>query len=160
MLEKISDPRDVRRWEGGFPVGHRYTPGVAGAAFFAALRDRGVFLGSRCEACSYTYVPARLFCERCFAELAADTEVGPGGVLRSFTIGFTDLEGDELDEPVAIGLVQLEGADAVLLHRLVDTGDEPLEIGERVEAVLRPEGERTGSIDDVTGFRVMNDHAS
>jgi hypothetical protein len=159
VLEKITDPRDVRRWEGGMPVRHRYTPGVAGEAFFTALRDRGVFLGSRCEACAYTYVPARLFCERCFAELAADTEVGPAGVLRSFTIGFTDIEGAPLDEAVTVGLVQLEGADAVLLHRLVDVGDEPLEIGERVQAVLRPDGERTGSIDDVAGFRVLGDDA-
>lgn len=157
MLEKISDPRDVRRWDGGLPVAHRYTPGVAGEVFFAALRDRGVFLGSRCEACSYTYVPARLFCERCFAELAADTEVGPAGVLRSFTIGFADADGRELDQPVTVGLIQLDGADAVLMHRLMDTGDEPLEIGERVEAALRPDGERHGSIDDVLGFRVLSE---
>ena len=154
MLERIADPREVRRWDGGMPVAHRYTPGVAGSAFFEALRDRGVFLGSRCRTCAYTYVPVRAFCERCFAALAADTEVGPAGVLRSFAIGFTDLEGRALDEPVTVGLVQLDGADAVLLHRLVDTGDEPLAIGSRVEAVLRPSGERIGSIDDVVGFRL------
>ena len=88
MLEKIARPEEIRRWEGDMPVRHRYTPGVAGDAFFTALKDRGVLLGSRCEHCSYTYVPARLFCERCFAELSADTEVGPGGELVSFTIVF------------------------------------------------------------------------
>jgi uncharacterized OB-fold protein len=31
--------------------------------------------------------------------------------------------------------------------------DEPLEIGERVEAVLRPSDRRTGSILDIEGFR-------
>jgi uncharacterized OB-fold protein len=157
MLEKIARPEEVRRWDGEIPVGHRYTPGVAGEAFFAALRDRGVLLGSRCEACSYTYVPARLFCERCFAELTADTEVGPGGVLVSFTIGFVDLQGRPLEEPVTFGLVRLDGADAVLLHRILDPGEEPLEIGERVEAVLRPPGERTGAILDLEGFRLAED---
>ena len=88
MLEKIARPEEIRRWDGDMPVRHRYTPGVAGDAFFTALKERGVLLGSRCEHCSYTYVPARLFCERCFAELAADTEVGPGGELVSFTIVF------------------------------------------------------------------------
>jgi len=83
MLEKIARPEEIRRWDGDMPVRHRYTPGVAGDAFFTALKDRGVLLGSRCEHCSYTYVPARLFCERCFAELAADTEVGPGGELAA-----------------------------------------------------------------------------
>jgi uncharacterized OB-fold protein len=153
MLEKITQPADVRRWPGDFPVRHRYTPGVAGEVFFIALRDRAVLLGSRCEECDYTYVPARLFCERCFAELAADVEVGPEGTLVSFTIGFVGVEGEPLDVPVILGLVQLDGADAVLLHHLLEVGDRPLEIGERVEVVLRPAGERTGSILDIEGFR-------
>lgn len=155
MLEKIALPDEVRRWDGEFPVRHRYTPGVAGTAFFTALRDRGVLLGSRCDACSYTYVPARLFCERCFAELAADTEVGPGGELVSFTIGFVGLEGEPLEEPETIGLVRLDGADSVLVHRVLDA-DEPLEIGERVETVLRPDGERSGTILDIAGFRSVD----
>ncbi len=152
MLEKIALPDEVRRWDGELPVRHRYTPGVAGTDFFTALRDRGVLLGSRCEACSYTYVPARLFCERCFAELAADTEAGPGGELVSFTIGFVGLEGEPLEDPETIGLVRLDGADSVLVHRVLGA-DEPLEIGERVEVVLRPEGEREGTILDIEGFR-------
>ena len=152
MLEKIALPDEVRRWDGEFPVRHRYTPGVAGTAFFTALRDRGVLLGSRCEVCSYTYVPARLFCERCFAELAADTEVGPGGELVSYTIGFVGLEGEPLADPETIGLVRLDGADSVLVHRVLDA-DEPLEIGERVEVVLRPLGDRKGTILDIEGFR-------
>jgi uncharacterized OB-fold protein len=153
VLQKLERPDEVRRWDGRIPVSHRYTPGVAGEVFFTALRDRGVLLGSRCGSCSYTYVPARLFCERCFAELSADVEVGPGGELASFTISYTDLEGDPLEQPVTIGLVRPDGADAALVHRVVETGDEPLEIGQRMEIVLKPEDERTGSIDDIEGFR-------
>ncbi len=157
MLEKISDPDAVRRWEGDFPVGHRYTPGVAGEAFFTALRDRGVLLGSRCSSCAYTYVPARMFCERCFAELGSDTEVGPGGALVSFTIVFQGVDGEPLDRPETLGLVRPDGADGVLLHRVLDQGDEPLEVGGRVEVVLRPHAERVGSILDIEGFRVVHD---
>jgi uncharacterized protein len=94
-----------------------------------------------------------LFCERCFAELVADVELGPAGVLVSFTIGFVGIEGEALDVPMTFGLIRLDGADAVLVHRLVETGEEPLEIGQRVEAVLRPAGERIGSILDIEGFR-------
>ena len=153
MLEKLERPDDVRRWAGRVPVSHRYTPGVAGDVFFTALRDRGVLLGSRCDSCDYTYVPARLFCERCFAELSADAEVGPGGELVSFTISYTGLEGKPLEQPVAIGLVRPDGADAALVHRIVETGEEPLEIGQRMEVVLKQQGERAGSIDDIEGFR-------
>jgi uncharacterized OB-fold protein len=140
---------------GDLPVRFRYTPGIGATAFLEALRDRGVLLGSRCESCSYTYVPARLFCERCFAELSADTEVGPQGTLVSFTIGFVGIEGEPLDETETFGLVRLDGADAVLLHRMLDVGDEPLEIGERVEAVIRNPNNREGSILDIEGFRAL-----
>ncbi len=152
MLERIARPDRVRRWPGDLPVRHRYTPGVAGDAFFTALRDRGVLLGSRCESCSFTYVPARLFCERCFAELKPTVEAGPGGELVSFTIVFVGIEGEPLDTPVSLGLVRLDGADTVLLHRVLEPGEEPLEIGRRVEVVLRPEAERSGSILDIEGF--------
>ena len=155
MLERITQPDEIRYWPGDMPVEHRYTPGVAGEVFFIALRDRGVLLGSRCEHCSYTYVPARLFCERCFAELAADTEVGPQGVLVSFTIGFVGIEGEPLEEAETFGLVKLDGADAVLLHRVLNVGDEPLEIGERVEVVIRNPNARVGSILDIEGFRAL-----
>lgn len=155
MLERLVSPADVRRWDGGIPVRHRYTPGVAGAVFFEALRDRGVILGSRCEACSYTYVPARLFCERCFAELAADADVGPRGTLVSFTVGYADEADEKFEEPVTLGLVRLDGADAVLMHLILEAGEEPLEIGGRVEVVLRPPGERAGSILDIRGFQLV-----
>jgi uncharacterized protein len=153
VLHKLERPNEVRRWSGRIPVSHRYTPGVAGDVFFTALRDRGVLVGSRCDSCDYTYVPARLFCERCFAELSADAEVGPGGQLVSFTISYAGLEGEPLEQPVAIGLVRLDGADAAVVHRIVEMGDAPLEIGQRIEVVVRPDGERTGSILDIDGFR-------
>jgi uncharacterized OB-fold protein len=138
----------ARRVQGGLPVSFHYTPGVGNTAFFEALRDRGVLLGSRCSDCEFTYLPARIFCERCFAELAADTECGPGGTLESFTTGYVGIDGEPLDEPVTIGLVKLDHADTVLMHRLL--GDGPREIGMKVEAVVR--SERVGSILDVEGF--------
>jgi uncharacterized OB-fold protein len=155
VLEKVTDPRNVRLWEGQIPIAHRYTPGVAGEAFFRALRDRGEFLGSRCESCGLTYCPARLFCERCFSQLEADTVVGPQGQVESFTVGYVGMEGEPLDEPVVLGLVRLEGADTVLVHYLIDA--EALEIGLTVEPVLKQKRYRTGSILDIKGFRPVED---
>jgi hypothetical protein len=152
VFEKISDPKDVILWEGRVPIRHRYTPGVAGEAFFTALRDRARFVASRCSSCGITYCPPRLFCERCFeGPLAADIEVGPEGSVESFSVGYTGLEGEILDEPVTVGLVRLDGADTVLVHFLVDA--DHLMIGQRVQPAFQPKGKRTGSILDVRGFR-------
>jgi uncharacterized OB-fold protein len=151
VFEKLSDPKDVRLWEGRIPIRHRYTPGVAGEAFFTALKDRGEFLASRCESCAVTYCPPRLFCERCFdGPLAADRSAGPQGVVESFTVGSSGIEGEPLAEPVAVGLIRLDGADTVLVHFLLGEG---FRLGDRVEAVLKAKGQRTGSILDVRGFQ-------
>lgn len=150
MLEKLSDPRRARVIEGHIPLKHRYTPGVAGTVFFTALKD-GQFVGSRCDSCGITYCPPRLFCERCFDELSADVKVGPKGVVESFTVGYVDVEGEPLDEPIVVGLVRLDGADTVLMHFLVE--DDQPEIGQRVEPVFQAKSKRTGSILDLRGFR-------
>jgi hypothetical protein len=150
MLERASE---VRTWPGELPFSYRYTPGVAGARFLEALRDRGVLLGSRCTACAYTYVPARLFCERCLADLSgAEVEVGPAGVLESFTVCRVADDGTPLDAPLALGLVRPDGADAVLLHRVL--APEP-RVGMRVEVVLEPPERRRGRILDIVGFRAL-----
>ena len=136
----------IRRIEGGMPVSFRYTPGVGNTAFFEALRDRGVFLGSRCPDCAVTYLPARIFCERCLAGLTPDTECGPEGVVVSWTVAHVGVDGEALDAPVPFALVQLDGADTVLLHRLLGEAD----IGGRVRAVLSED--RSGAIGDLEGF--------
>lgn len=134
---------------GELSVAFRYTPGVGNTAFFEALRDRGVFLGSRCDRCEVTYLPARVFCERCLAELEPSVECGPEGELVSWTVARVDVDDRPLDPPAVLGLVRLEGADTVLLHRLVGFEGDP-EIGSSVRAVLSPA--REGSILDVDGF--------
>jgi len=139
-----------RRIDGTLPVAYRYTPGVGNTAFFTALRDRGAFLGSRCPSCELTYVPARVFCERCFAALDADTPCGPGGTVESCTSLHVDVDDRPLAAPERYGLIRLDGADTVLLHRLLDgEGWEPA-IGDRVVAVLHPD--REGWITDIEGF--------
>jgi uncharacterized protein len=134
---------------GELSVSFRYTPGVGNTAFFEALRDHGVFLGSRCEDCGVTYLPARIFCERCLAELEPSLECGPEGELVSWTLVRVDVDDQPLDRPVTYGLVRLDGADTVLLHRLLDVDGEPT-IGMRVRPVLA--SERDGSILDIEGF--------
>jgi uncharacterized OB-fold protein len=137
------------RIPGELGVSYRYTPGVGNTAFFEALRDRGVFLGSRCDRCAVTYLPARVFCERCLAELVPGIECGPEGELISWTFVREDVDGNPVEPPVMYGLVRLDGADTVLLHRLVGVDGEPA-IGGRVRAAI--EETRDGSILDVVGF--------
>jgi hypothetical protein len=135
----------VRRIEGELPVAFRYTPGVGNTVFFEALRDRGTFLGSRCADCGVTYVPARIFCERCLAGLVPDTECGPEGP-SSRGPSPQDVDGTAARARRGVRLVRLDGADTVVLHRLLGTADD------RWTRPGRPATGSHGSIHDLEGF--------
>ena len=73
-------------------------------------------------------------------------------VVESFTVLHISLDGTPLDEPDVLALIQLDGADSVLVHRLGDVAVDELRIGMRVKAVLEPRRKRKGSILDIRHF--------
>lgn len=144
---------DTRAWPGEIPLESLYTAGLAGQMFFSALQERGEIVGTRCDPCQQVYVPARAFCERCFAELANPVTVKPEGTLVSFTFCAYDRDQRPLDSPQALALVRLDGATTVMLHYLLKVSrPEQVRIGARVRALIKPKPKRTGSILDIEGF--------
>jgi uncharacterized OB-fold protein len=145
-----------KTWHGEIPVTNFYTAGAGGQMFFTALQERGELVATRCADCKQVYLPARLFCERCFAELSEQVTVGPAGILRSCAGSTVDHDGQPLRDVQFWGLVQLEGATTVLVHRLLKVTDpSQIKIGGKVEAVIKPKAKRTGSILDIEGFRLL-----
>ena len=126
--------------ESAIRIPFRYAAGVAGSRFLAALRDERRILGGRCAACALVYAPLRSFCAACGAAPLAEVEIGPGGVLQSWT---------ERADGTVFALVRLDGADAALLHRLLAAPGEA-RCGMRVRA--RFAAERRASILDIAGF--------
>ena len=145
----------MRTWRGEIPIKSLYTAGVAGQSFLEALKERGELVGTRCDACRQVYVPSRLFCERCFAELTEEIDIKPEGRLASFTFCNVQRDGSPLRRPLALALVQLDGATTFFLHRLLHvTKPSQVRIGARVKAVIKPKAKRKGSILDIEGFRL------
>jgi uncharacterized OB-fold protein len=154
MARAESQKNKIEKWRGGIPIESLYTAGTAGQIFLKALKEKGEIVGTRCDPCGQVYVPARRFCERCFAELTSEVTVKPEGVVKSFSYSYVDRDGTRLKQPVVSLLVQLEGATTVMLHRLLDAKElSRVAIGSRVKAVIKPKSRRTGSILDIEGFR-------
>lgn len=153
-MERISKPTEINHWLGHMEVDHyHYTAGLAGERFFTALRDEGKLLGSRCARCEITYIPPRIYCERCCAELTEFIDVGLRGRVRSFTIARIDREGQPLEEPETRALISFGDETTDLLHLLGEVEPDELCIGMEVEAVLKPKREREGKITDILYFR-------
>lgn len=149
--EHVERVTDLRAWPGEFPVSHLYTVGIAGERFLRELKESGRFLGTRCAACDHVYLPPSLFCPRCFAALEEWKEVGPQGTVRAVTTAHRDVDGGTLETPETLALIQLDGADGLLVQRIGEA--EGVSIGARVEAVLKEAAQREGSILDVRYFR-------
>jgi uncharacterized OB-fold protein len=152
LLEK--DRNAPQAWFGEMPITSRYTAGLAGEKFLRALKDEGKILGSHCDRCGITYVPARQFCERCMDELDETIDVGTEGELHTFTLLFENLDGTPREEPEIVAFISL--GDGGLVHRLDEVELDDLDIGMQVEAVFKPKTEREGSILDITYFRPVS----
>lgn len=151
FLERTTDPRRLRHWEGHMEADYIYTSGVAGERFFRALRDEGRLLAARCDACGLSYLPPRLFCERCFEELTQYVDVPAEGRVAALTVAHVDRRGNPLSRPDPWAFVTFRGIHGGLVHRLL--GD-PAQAkpGMRVRPRIRPKAYRTGTIADLEGF--------
>ena len=153
ILEKVDKLHQATAWQGDIPITSRYSAGLAGERFFREIKDHARFVGTHCESCGLIYVPATLFCERCFAELDEWVEVPNRGHVFTFTVLHRDLDEQPLDPPAILAYVKLEDSDGGLVHYLDEVDDACLCIGLEVEAVFKPAAEREGNILDIKYFR-------
>ena len=156
ITEKVDKLHQATAWEGDMPITSRYTAGIAGERFFREIKDNARIMGTRCQACDLTYVPATLFCERCFAELDEWVEVPGRGEVFTYTVLHRDLDEKALDPPALLAYVKLEGTNGGLVHFLGEIEPEQVYIGLEVEAIFKDVPEREGSILDVRYFRPVN----
>jgi uncharacterized protein len=151
FLDRTTDARRFRHWEGNVEADYIYTSGVAGERFFVALRDEGRILASRCTSCHLDYLPPRIFCEDCFAELSEYVDVPKTGQVAAVTIAYQDRTGATLSHPQVWGVVTFQGIRGGLVHRLLVPPTQA-RAGLAVRAKLKPLEERTGTIADIDGF--------
>ncbi|MBN1163594.1 MAG: Zn-ribbon domain-containing OB-fold protein [Candidatus Krumholzibacteriota bacterium] len=156
ITEKINNTTVPTFWEGEIPVRYVYTYGLAGEKFFRAVKDKGTFLGTRCEDCDITFVPPKIYCDRCFNKLDKYIDVGITGYVETFTITFHNMDGSEKKVPRVLAMIRIGDTDGGIIHYLDESIDyEQIAIGMPVKAVLKPKGQRKGSIEDIVGFKAV-----
>ncbi len=151
--EKITDVRRMNHWPGHMETDYIYTLGIAGEKFFIEIKDNERILGAKCKRCGDIYVPPRLYCEKCFAKLAEWVELGTKGVVHTFTVAYVDVNGAKLKHPITYALIKFHGAKGGLVHRLGEVEPHEVQMGMRVEAVFKPQSERTANINDIKYFK-------
>ncbi|MGH2348145.1 MAG: Zn-ribbon domain-containing OB-fold protein [bacterium] len=143
----------ARVWHGTMPVEFLYTAGAAGERFFDTLRRRDVFAVTRCQGCNLTYLPPRLYCERCFDDLSETwQEVPPVGRVHTFTVVRVDGTGRPLPTPDIVAYVRIDGTDGGMVARLLQVAADAVRLDMPVRAILAPRRRRRGVLADLLGF--------
>ena len=126
----------------------RSTGPVVGA-FLTGLRDQRV-LGYKSSDGSVVCPPPEFDAgNNAPVDASALIEVGPEGVVTSWSWNPVPRDGNPFDRPFAWALVKLDGADSSMLHAL-DASRDAIETGMRVR--VRWADERVGFINDIACF--------
>ena len=128
---------------------YRRSVGPVLSRFFSALRERKI-LGVRTRAGRVLVPPSEADPETGAAVTDDFPEVGPGGVVTTWSWVSRPREKQPLAHPFAWALIRLDGADTALLHA-VDAGDiGSMRTGMRVRPRWR--AETAGEIGDIACF--------
>jgi uncharacterized OB-fold protein len=130
--------------------GFMRTTGPVIGAFLTALRDQRV-LGIR-GADGRVVCPPVEYDPTTGAPLTEMVEVGTEGTITSWSWVSTVREGQPLDRPHALAMIQLDGADTSMLHVVDAPGPETVSTGARVR--IRWADERQGMITDIACFEL------
>jgi uncharacterized protein len=138
-------------------LAYTYAAGRYASHFMVTLRDEGRILAIRDPGSGKVLIPPRAVSGLSGEELHEWVEVGPQGTVTGCTIvetPFVDpMTGEQRPVPYGFGFVRLDGADTNIYHFLDATSHEEIEVGMRVEAVLKPAEEREGAMSDIMYFR-------
>jgi uncharacterized OB-fold protein len=128
---------------------YRRSLGSVLSRFFTGLRDRRIE-GVKTRAGRVLVPPAEYDPESGEATTDDWTEVGPGGVVKSWGWVSEPLKRHPLDRPFAFALIQLDGADTALTHAVDAGSEERMRTGMRVTPKWADE--TIGCIGDIVAF--------
>jgi len=129
-----------------------YVAGDYKARYLRALKDKKI-LGSKCSKTGKVFVPPLVNSPESFAPATEFVEVSDRGVVTTFCIINIPVIGRNLEIPYVAASVALDGASISIFALIQECPAETVRMGMRVEAVWKPDGQRTGSYEDILYFR-------
>jgi len=131
---------------------YNYRVGQPMERYLLGLAEKRI-LGVRCPECKRVLLPPRSACGACAARPDEWVEVNPTGTLERFTVAHVTVDKGEirdLDAPVVIGMIRLDGADSLLTARVEGISPAQCRTGIRVRAVWKDPP--AGTYDDLDHF--------
>ncbi|MDI6733326.1 MAG: Zn-ribbon domain-containing OB-fold protein [Planctomycetota bacterium] len=152
LIERYQKTNEVGFWEGKIPMNYVYTCGRAGEKFFREIINGKIF-GTKCAQCNITYVPPRIYCEKCFERLEDKyIDVGTKGKVHTFTQCYETFDGNKKETSSIVAMVKIDGTEGGFVHWIGEVDFKDVHIGMPVQAVFKPAKSREGNILDIKYF--------
>lgn len=131
---------------------YNFTAGAAPARFLSQVK-KGVLTGQRCPSCEQVYMPPRGSCAACGVPTEEEVEVSDKATVQSFTIVSIPIPNNPIQPPYIIANLVADGANISFIHLMSECVNEEVRIGQRVQAVWKPEEEWDYAMDNIRYFK-------
>ena len=135
---------------------YNFTAGAAAARFLSQVKQ-GRLTGQRCPSCQQVYIPPRGSCAACGCPTEEEVEVADKATIQSFTIVTIPIPGNPIQPPYIIANLVADGANISFLHLISECVNEDVHIGQRVQAVWKPEEEWDYAMDNIRYFKPIDE---
>jgi uncharacterized OB-fold protein len=133
---------------------YKHSTGQTVGRFLAGLKEQKMIWGQRVSG-QGVVVPPVGYSEVDGSDAGEWVAVQDTGVVTAAAIVHHPIEGlHPSATPFAFVLVRLDGADTAMAHVVTEDLDR-LKVGARVQAVWAPDDQRTGTIRDISAFRIV-----
>jgi len=135
---------------------YNFTAGAGPARFLSQVK-KGVLTGQRCPRCEQVYIPPRGSCAACGVATEEEVVVSDKATVQSFTIVSIPIPTNPIEPPYIIANLVADGANISFIHLMSDCVNEEVRIGQRVQAVWKPEEEWDYAMDNIRYFKPIDE---
>ena len=135
---------------------YQFTAGRAPTRFLTQVKQ-GVLTGQRCPRCANVYIPPRGSCPACGIATEEEVVLPDKATVESFTIVAIPIPNNPIEPPFVIANLVLDGANISFIHLLSECENAKVHIGQRVQAVWKPEEEWGYAMDNIRYFRPIDE---
>ena len=135
---------------------YNFTAGKSPARFLSQIKQ-GILTGQRCPSCNNVYCPPRGSCAACGVATEEEVVLSGKATVESFTIVAIPIPGNSIKPPFVIANLVADGANISFIHLMSDCVNEEVHMGQRVEAVWKPQEEWGYAMDNIKYFKPVDE---
>lgn len=135
---------------------YNFTAGKSPARFLSQIKQ-GILTGQRCPSCQNVYCPPRGSCAACGVATEEEVVLSGKATVQSFTIVAIPIPGNPIKPPFVIANLVADGANISFIHLMSDCVNEEVHMGQRVEAIWKPQEEWGYAMDNIKYFKPLDE---